>query len=220
MDPHYGAGVTRVVPLQEVARPGNTAAAGTLDRKLEESLGKPVLVRGHEDPDFVLEPIKHEGPCLAAQMRSDWVPAKEGYRMEREEATGAPTISGRFVAESIEPFDGIKVSKAEDKVVVSFTNPFDFALDNVVLSVHYEGCYGKPGAPTESRESGRIEPKTTATATFPTIVKMDRGAVGHSMAVDHIPWSVQVTTLTTRTVFDFDWRLDISEKGLNVTCPR
>jgi len=47
--------------------------------------------------------------------------------------------------------DGIALVPADGRLVATFSNQLPVPLENLSLRLHHEGCYGKPGAPTEEK---------------------------------------------------------------------
>lgn len=113
----------------------------TRGRSLEPWLGKVVLAKG-ESSSRTPAPaeLPTPAPCPIMQMRSDWRNTPAGMRNDRGEH---PEIE-EFVVASVEALP-LAARREGDELVVTFTNPLPFALAELRVIGHYEGCYGKPG---------------------------------------------------------------------------
>jgi hypothetical protein len=114
----------------------------TSGASLETWMGKPVLAKGQAIPAPQVRSKVEPTPCPMMQMRSDWANSPQGMRVDRQ---NHPAIEHFFVT-SAEPLEILKVTREGDELVVEFGNPLPFELVEVGLTVHYEGCYGKPGS--------------------------------------------------------------------------
>jgi hypothetical protein len=197
IDPHLEVGFVRLL----TARP---QAHRTL-------LGKMVVARGA--PATSPPPsIVHRGPCPAAQMRSDWVWSKSGARIRRP--VGPSPAPAVLSAATVERFDGLEVTPSPTDVRIRFKNTLKRDLRDVTLTLHYEGCYGKPGTSAESRKLSTVRAGQEVTVSWPLVAKrgMVRGREAFNAA-----YSVQVSSITPGVHFDLDWKLD--PRGLPVGCP-
>jgi hypothetical protein len=113
----------------------------TRGHSLAPWLGKLVLAKG-ESSTRTPRPadLPTPAPCPIMQMRSDFRHTPAGMRMDRGEH---PPIE-EFAVASVEALP-LAVVREGDELVVTFTNPLPFALAELTLIGHYEGCYGKPG---------------------------------------------------------------------------
>ncbi|MFV8755800.1 hypothetical protein ACNOYE_35055 [Nannocystaceae bacterium ST9] len=121
----------------------------TSGASLEGWMGKPVLARGRASAGPKLELPTQPKPCPMMQMRSDWVNTPVGIRLDRG---NHPAIE-HFTVASVEPLAGLRVTREGEELIVEFENPLPFALAEFGMTLHYEGCYGKPGSTQQSREA-------------------------------------------------------------------
>ncbi|MBM4372029.1 MAG: hypothetical protein FJ098_10275 [Deltaproteobacteria bacterium] len=202
VDPHWEVGFARV-----------TLPAGEDPAPLR---GKPVLLTGRVPPDAVQGPPRSGGGgCVQMQARSDWVIGRDGVRVVRElpAAAARPSL---FVADTLAPLEGLLVSGDGDELDVVFTNPLDRALEGVVVTMHYEGCYGKPGVLRRHHDAGTVPPGGQVHARFPRIAR-DPEAPGSRAAWDHAAGSLQVATTSPDVIMDLD--VPLSTLGAAVSCP-
>lgn len=158
-----------------------------------------------------LPKVEHEAPCAPMQMRSDWVRAPRGMRVQRP---GMGRLKGAFKAERVAPWRGLRVEREGDEVVVTLENTFSVSLVTPKIRVHYEGCFGKPG--TTSRVVGLPElvAGDEMTARFPLLHVDPEGRSGRRT---FRAASVQIESDISEVVFDLDWPL--SRAGIDFECP-
>ncbi len=173
-------------------------------------LGKPVIVTGAVVPRPAHPVVKHTAECQVMQMRSDWEVSYNGMRVRRTEPSG---VDG-FRVDAIKPLEGLTGAKEGEEVVVTFTNKTKAPLSEVVIELHYEGCYGKPGRGTERRRAPTLKPNSTAKARGPLILTK------HARHKDraHALRAVNVVAKGSHVVFDLS--VDALELGVAVECPR
>lgn len=133
---------------------------------LDPWMAKPVLAKGMAIPAPKPELTVKPKPCPMMQMRGDWVDSPQGLRIDRGDH---PAIDHFFVT-SAEPLTSLKVVREGDELVVELRNPLPFALVDVEMIVHYEGCGGKPGSTLQSREIEALNVDAVATERFAIIV--------------------------------------------------
>lgn len=184
-------------------------AAGVDLKPLEGAL---VVVEGHVDPAGLgrMAPVKHEGPCPMMQMRSDWVQTKSGMRVNRP---GMGTVAGAFVAKQVSRWDGLKVTRKGDVLSVSLRNTFAVPLSDVRVTLHYEGCYGKPGSTSETVTAATLAPGKALSGTFGAFKELGEHPSGRQL---HAASSIQVRVGSDVVAFDFDY--DVSSAGVDVSC--
>ena len=197
--PHLEAGFVRLIPNPKV--------------KLKPFLKKTVVLRGHVPKDYKLEAVKDTGECPALQARSDWIFGKTRVRLWRNRAQGSKSIL-YFQAAKAEEFTGLKVKKVGDKLEVTFENVFSKPLPELVVTLHYEGCYGKPGSFSNSKKLGTLAPGQKVTSSFGLFYSKEMQGRLQGMQ-HHFPYSIQITTLSKEIIFDFDWPL----RHLGIKCP-
>jgi hypothetical protein len=141
-------------------------AATDATEKIDALLDQPVLARGTSmaAPQRAPSPIEVR-PCPPMQMRSDWVNTPRGIRVQR-----GPTPSiEHFHVTSIRRLDELAVTREGEELVVTLGNPLPFALVDVRLVMHYEGCYGKPGSTSIAGEPIELAPGAKVTQRFAMI---------------------------------------------------
>jgi hypothetical protein len=198
VDAHDEVGFVRLV-----APPARSRAWASLRGKL-------VVARGRAAADFRPPRVEHKGECPQAQMRSDMVWAKQGFRLRR---AGAPLL-GAFEASRVEPLAGLTVAQANGKVTVGFRNTLGRPLAQVVLTLHYEGCYGKPGSTSSEHRAGLLAPGAATSAELPAFVTRP-GPPGQARV--HHAFSLQLRASAAGVHVDLDRRL--SDEGAAVPCP-
>jgi hypothetical protein len=130
-------------------------------------MDQPVLARGTSMAAPPRAPSEIEvQPCPPMQMRSDWVNTPRGIRVRR---AATPKIE-HFHVTSVRRLDELAVTRDGQELVVSFRNPLPFALVDVRLVMHYEGCYGKPGSTSRTTEPIELAPGAEVTHRFPLTV--------------------------------------------------
>lgn len=134
---------------------GWVRTSGPATAELDALMDLPVLARGSAGPAPERPPLAVQpAPCPMMQMRSDWVNTPRGMRARRT----APVEAEHFNITSVRRLDELKVVAKGERVTASFDNPLPFALTDVRLRMHYEGCYGKPGATTHESPSVTLQP--------------------------------------------------------------
>lgn len=196
-DPYPELGFVRLVPPEGL--------------DLASAMGRPVVALGA--PADGPPPARPEG-CYAMQMRDDWVYGKSGMRVKRTRAphvafraTAVQVLDTLLAAERIAHGDG----PAGDTVKLRLSNPFDRPLKALRLTLHHEGCYGKPGATAETARREALAPGESWTVTLPAFVdrKQGRGRM-------HAAAALTLDAEGERIAFDFD--LPLHRLGVSVTC--
>lgn len=101
--------------------------------------------------------------CPIPQLRSDMVETPDGIRHDRGLR---PEIPG-FLASKVEPYTGLKVTKEGEAMVFRFENTTQRTMNDLVLTAHYEGCFGKPGAKQNASEAIVLEAGKSTTFRVP-----------------------------------------------------
>ena len=171
-----------------------------------------VIATGDVVPAPHRYPVVQRGVCPEMQRRMDWVEGPGGIRIRH--GVG-PRIPG-FLVRRVRAFDGLTVAREGSELVVTFTNPLPETLIDVVLTMHYEGCYGKPGAMTQEMAFHRLRPKQRALAHFPLVGRIAGGSPGREV---HRAWSIQVQGSAEDAAFDLDVPVNHFEK-IDAGCPR
>lgn len=181
---------------------------------LEALMDLPVLARGSAGPKPATPPLEVEpAPCPVMQMRSDWVNTPRGIRARRTSPTGAE----HFHLTSVRRLDELKAVLAEDRVTASFENPLPFALTGVRLRMHYEGCYGKPGATELASQVQRLGPGERLEHVFPLLEKADPKRV-HRAAVLVLEIAGSEGPADAKVWTDLD--VSLHELGIDFECER
>jgi len=205
LHPYLAVGFTRLV------------VPAALDAKA--LAGRVVVVQGTPASPVPAPAVQHQAPCMPVQMRGDWVMGKHGIRMQRGQPTGH-AAPGAFRATSVAPFEGLEVTRSDDNIVVTWRNALAAALPESALTVHYEGCYGKPGSRRVLRRLGTLEPGKAVTERFPVhLVDSPRPGRAAGRGRVHHAHSLQITSGAGVVAFAFDVRL---RRWLDPapTCPR
>ncbi len=172
--------------------------------------GKLVVAHGRPAASFRPARIEHTGECPQAQMRSDMVFAKEGFRLRR---AGAASLVA-FEAARVEGLTGLRLARSGEKVSVGFQNTLGRTLEKLVLTLHYEGCYGKPGSATREHRVERLASGATASCELPALVVEAGGPRGPRV---HHAFSLQLSAVAPGLHLDLDRRL--SDEAAAVPCP-
>jgi len=196
-DPYHEVGFVRLVPGPKVEAKGTSG-------KLVVALGAPA-----DGP-----PPARPGGCHAMQMRSDWIYGKAGMRVAR---TTPPHVA--FRADTLRVLDTMLTAErvpgapgpADDRVAITLTNPFDRPLTDIALTVHHEGCYGKPGATADTGKRRALDPGAAWTTTLPAFVDQKQGrGRWHAAAA--------VTLMATAPNVAFDVDVPIHRLGIEIGC--
>ncbi len=168
---------------------------------------RPVLVLG--TPKDGPPPARNH-PCHAFQARSDWAYGKNGNRLRRQIP---PHVA--FHPTSVTPLgpDVLRARRLGDQIEVTFRDPLDRPLTDVLVTLHHEGCYGKPMTAERDAAHPRLAPGDVFTARLPAIV--DRGEPDRVRR--HAAHSVAITATGERVAFDLDVPLAVF--GAAVECP-
>ena len=196
VDPHLEVGFVRLQPARGA--------------KLEKARGLPVIARGRALSSVKSAPAADTAPCEQAQMRSDWVHARSGFRIRRP-----GTRPAGFAADRVERWDGLVLSRAGERISVKLKNTLGRPLGDVVLTLHYEGCYGKPNSLTEHRRFATLAAGDSVESDFPVLKRLPAGTASPRGGV-HAAHSVQLDARAERITFDLDLGLP---PELAVTCP-
>jgi len=178
-------------------------------------LGHPVLVTGQPSSALPAPPLpaNTQRCSVLMQARSDWVSTPDGVRIQRNQGPRMPS----FKVASIERFKGLKAQRKGDQLTVEFTNQLGRPLAApVVIRVHYEGCYGKPGSTKkEAEHPAALVVGQTFSATFPAIATNPGAPDGRRV---HSADSIEVGLSGTGIHADLD--ASLVKLGVDVKCPR
>ncbi len=179
----------------------------------------PVVAHGRPlaEAPIGTEPMPDDAaPCPQAQMRDDWVETPEGMRVRRG---GGPGLAA-FAVDRVVPFAGLTATlEGDDALRVRFENTLDRTLEPPVeIIVHYEGCYGKPGATSRAFPNpGGLVPGAAVEETLPTFDYRERvRGRGVDDTARHRASSIEVRAKGANVHFDFD--VDLDALGVKVEC--
>lgn len=171
------------------------------------------IVFGHVQEPPPANPVPSTGECPLYQMRSDWVVTAEGIRIPR----GSRAAVG-IAVERIVPFEGLAIERAGDTLKLALTNALEVPLaDKITLTLHYEGCFGKPGSTVRSEiRDGELAPGDTWRVELPAFVEDPTGPDGRQLFRAD---SIELHAEGKGVAFDFDAGFhEIGAEG--VPCPR
>lgn len=199
---------------------GFVGAGGAATENLDSLMDQPVLARGTSMATPQRAPIGFEvQPCPLMQMRSDWVNTPRGIRVQR---TPTPNIE-HFHVTSVRRLDELAVTREGDELVVSFRNPLAFALVDVRLVMHYEGCYGKPGSASITGDPIELAPGATIERRFPLIVEREPigPRKGGPSAREHRAADLVLTVGEQRegAAVHADLSVSLADLGIAFDCP-
>ena len=183
---------------------------------LQPLLGRPVLLHGRVPPG--VGPHRPAGgvSCRPQQMRDDMVDGRDGVRLLRGLPPGV-VLPARFGVSAAAPFDGLTARRQDGELVVGVTNVTDHPWPDLVLTVHYEGCYGKPGAPSRDFRTPRLLPGESVAAHFPLLHEVPATHPVRRGRELHVPVSVQLASSSPQVALDLD--LPLRLLGVRVDCP-
>jgi hypothetical protein len=191
----------------------------TSGASLEPWMGKPVLAKGQAIPDPPRKPMEYK-PCPVMQMRGDWVNTPQGIRIDRQDH---PAIE-HFSVSSVEPLTGLSAKREGDEFTVSFDNPLPFDLAEMTMTVHYEGCYSKPGSMHQSTETQPMGTNTTVVEWFPIVAEEDGPPgerKGGPSARVHLAESLELSAKSAAggpTLY-VDLDVPLAALGVSLDCP-
>jgi hypothetical protein len=182
-----------------------------VSRSAAKLYGGPVVATGsvrEGRPDLL--PPNTERCHHEMQMRSDWVETVAGIRIKRRE----PPLPA-FSATSLTPFQGLRAERSGSSVRIRFDNRLGRALrPPVVLRLHYEGCYGKPGSTEREHRAERGLPAGAALeAELPAFEELADRPEGRRR---HAASWISIEATGDRVWFDFD--VDLGDVGASVSC--
>ncbi len=188
VDRHFELGWVRLV--------GKAHGAASIKGQVAMARGR--KVRRPRPPKVV-----HKGRCPGPfQMRSDWTIGMNGVRIQRGIAPVAAIATS-----AVMPYRGIVVKRAGPEIAVTLRNDTKAMWPDVTVSMHYEGCWGKPGSTARRRLVSMVKPGESVTVRFAT----------------HAGFGLAMRAATVRldgsggpVVFDLD--IDLADVGARVKC--
>lgn len=187
---------------------GFTRLTGRVDAK--PFVRKPVVVTGLIDSQFKWPKIPpNTGECPMAQMRSDWIEGKNGIRIRRTRLG-----IGALRHTAIRELKGLVATHTDGQLAIRFTNDLGKALKNVEITVHYEGCFGKPGATSRTDKLGALQPGAAAQVKGPAVKTFSENPRGHHYAAS----TVHISASGDKVYFDLD--VPLHALGASVHCPK
>ncbi len=181
-------------------------------RDVEALYRRPAIVFGHVTAPPQPDPVPGGGECPIYQMRSDWVITAEGMRIPRG------TRAAEAVAvERVAPFDGLHVDLRNAMLQISLTNPFEVPLEGLIITVNYEGCFGKPSSDARTTPHARaLPPGETWRTEAPLFIEDPDAPTGRQV---YNSSSIEVRARGQDIAFDFD--ATFHEIGVpSVSCPK
>lgn len=196
VDSHLEVGFIRIDPTTQLPK---------------NLIGQPVLVTGWKNPVDPPQPPQTTGACPPiAQMRSDWVLSRNGFRIKRQVSDGVRE-TGPMAAESVKPFDGLRLKRQGQELKAELVNTLGIPLQGIELLAHYEGCQGKPGSQVLRHAFAWLQPGASASASFPGHLQRHEDPRHH-----YALHSIQVINSHNNVLFDFDQVL--SDPALHFSC--
>ena len=182
--------------------------------ELAPHYGQLVVVEGAVIPRGLppAGPVRHEGPCLEVQRRSDWIDSPRGMRVQR---AGMGPVAPAFAVTHVRAWSGLATRADGEVLEVALTNTFGEPLTGVTLRVHYEGCHGKPGTTTRALGGRTLAPGETLRFEAPLVARETDRPDGREIFAAS---SVQVEARGATVAFDLDRSL--SRAGVAAPCPR
>lgn len=179
-------------------------------KSIQDLVRKPVLVFGSVGKAGRPELPRTASSCPPFQSRSDWIDSPDGMLLRRDDGPGIAD----FRVRAGRSFDGIAARREGADVVLELTNPLAEALESATLTVHYEGCYGKPLTHHEARDLGALGAREKKSARAPAEARVTKGNRADLL---HVARSVQLTGKAPDVYFDLD--VSLHALGVDVECP-
>ena len=142
-------------------------------------VGKLVVVEGTRAEPSAAPAADDEEICPLYQMRSDMVVTKGGMRLRRARSAAVAALPALRVT-SVREYRGLSVSRDGDRITVELRNELGAALSQLAVTVHYEGCRGKPGADARTERVATLAPGATARLSFPALLDTPDRSDGRS----------------------------------------
>jgi hypothetical protein len=191
--------------LNVVPTIGSVRALGVADDAAEALMGEPVIAFGRPRPLGTAMPEVEVHPCPPMQMREDWVETPQGIRIRREPQ---PDFDA-FAVSTVRRIEEITATLEGDRVIVELGNPLPVRMEHIRLTLHYEGCFGKPGSHASTPKVAAVDPGASRRTAWPAFYEDG----GRSYAAR----SVQLSAQAAGAVFDLDIPLRVI--GAVVDCP-
>jgi hypothetical protein len=193
----------------------------TSGTSLDAWMGKLVLAKGQAIPAPAPRLKVKPRACPEEQMRGDFVDTPQGIRIDRQ---NHPAI-GHFFVTSAEPLSSLKVTLEGEELVVEFGNPLPFALAEFGATVHYEGCYGKPGSMHRSSETKPLAVGETRIERFATVAEEEPPPgerKGGPSARVHLAHSIELVAepAAGSPTLHVDLDVPLRVLGFSLDCPR
>ncbi len=188
---------------------GAVRVGGVPQQEAARWMGQPVVAFGRVATAPAVAALELT-PCPPMQMRSDWVSTPQGIRIQR----GSSPDFSYFEVRQLRALTELTARRDGDEVVVTWTNPLGDAATDLQLTLHYEGCYGKPGTDARDERWPRIDVGQAVTARWPSSTDAPTTRRGTPL---HVARSVSVTASVEGVVFDLDVPLRVL--GVSLDCP-
>ena len=152
--------------------------------------------------------------CWMMQARSDWLYGKSGIRVRR---TSPPHVA--FEARAVEPLKTLLTAERRtgaespfgDTLRITLANPFDRPLKGLTLTLHHEGCYGKPGTTARAATRAALAPGASWTVELPAFMNRKQGR-----GQWHAAAAITLEAAGERIAFDLD--VGPGQLGVDVAC--
>ncbi len=175
------------------------------DARLRPWLNRPVWVRGQASAEQrVLRP---QPPCELVQWRGDWLAGPHGVRSVAE----GDTRPAAFAVADAGLVD-VTATRAGDQITVRLTNPLAVPLRDARLTVHYEGCYGKPGSSTQAGPTATLAAGAAVTFAAPALLERPADRRRRYRAT-----RVSLAGQAEGVLVDLD--LPLAQLGITTACP-
>lgn len=196
---------------------GFVGVGGPGSENIEKLLDHPVLARGNAGPRPPSRPLATPpAPCVPMQMRSDWVLTPRGIVVDN----GSGAAIEYFHTTSVRALDELTVRREGNEIIVDLRNPLPFAIEEVGVAVHYEGCYGKPGSRTIRHSPAPLALGETQTDRFPIFAEQDDDGANAGSRREHAAHSIELTgKLSAETTVHLDLDVKLAAMGVAVECP-
>jgi hypothetical protein len=183
---------------------GTVPVGGVTEAEAATLMGKAVVAIGTRGVAPTRPPLDIV-PCPPMQMREDWIDTPQGILMHQGSGPPLPFFEATVVRE----IEGFVARREGDQIAVDVTNPLPIPMTAVEVTLHYEGCFGKPGSIGETSTVAELEPDATTTLTWEALhTRGDRSFRAYS---------VQWRAAAPHVVFDLD--VPLSALGAVVECP-
>lgn len=150
----------------------------------EPLLGKLVVVEGAAAPAPDRPRNGDSMSCPGHQMRDDWVLSSSGMRIRRDRSAAARALVA-LRPERVREYRGLEIRRNGGDLAITFRNDLGVEMRRLTLTLHYEGCHGKPGRTERAQTVERLAPGAETRITFPAAVRLADGPPGRAEFAAH-----------------------------------